>query len=64
MPYAEITMQSLGVVTYSSYILMKLPYRTISYMWGVFCLIPFLINVVSVIARCIHNKKYDAVSRL
>lgn len=54
----EIVLQLVGLFTYSCFILMKMNYLTIAYMWGVFCLIPFLLDVVMVIFAGIKNKKY------
>ena len=54
----EIVLQLVGLFTYSCFILMKMNYLTIAYMWGVFCLIPFLLDVVMVIFSIIKNKKY------
>ena len=54
----EIVLQLVGLFTYSCFILMKMNYLTIAYMWGVFCLIPFLLDVVMVIFSGIKNKKY------
>lgn len=54
----EIVLQLVGLFSYSCFILMKMNYLTIAYMWGVFCLIPFLLDVLMVIFSVIKNKKY------
>lgn len=57
----EIILQLVGLFTYSCFILMKMNYLTIAYMWGVFCLIPFLLDVLMIIFSGIKNKKYEHV---
>lgn len=57
----EIVLQLVGIFTYSCFILMKLNYLTIAYMWGVFCLIPFLLDVVMIVVSLLKNKKYQHV---
>jgi hypothetical protein len=59
--YVEIVLQLLGLFTYSCFILMKMNYLTIAYMWGVFCLIPFVLDVIMVIFSIIKNRKYEHV---
>ena len=54
----ELTFQIVGVFTYGCFILMKINYLTIAYMWGVFCLIPFLLDLVSVTLAILKNKKF------
>jgi hypothetical protein len=44
------------------YILLRMPYKTISYIWGVFCLIPFLMAIASLIYRSVGYKKYSALN--
>lgn len=38
----EVTLQVVALYCYSCFILMKMQYQSISYIWGAFCLIPFL----------------------
>jgi hypothetical protein len=54
----EIVLQLIGIFTYSCFILMKMHYLTIAYMWGVFCLITFLLDIVMIIISVLKNKKY------
>ena len=49
----------MGLFGYVCFIVMKMPYRTISFIWGVFCLIPFVLDVVSVISQVYVNSKYS-----
>lgn len=57
----EITLQIVGIFTYGCFILMKMNYLNIAYMWGVFCLIPFLIDIISIVMAMIRFRKYQAV---
>lgn len=54
----EILLQILGVIGFGMYILGRMPYLTISYIWGVFCLLPFCINLISMIYKSYTYKKY------
>jgi hypothetical protein len=58
---SEIVLQLVGLFTYSCFILMKMNYVTIAYMWGVFCLIPFLLDLAMITFSLIKNKKYEYV---
>jgi len=58
---SEIVLQLVGLFTYSCFILMKMNYLTIAYMWGVFCLIPFLLDLAMIIFSLIKNIKYEYV---
>lgn len=49
----------MGLICYGFYVLLKMPYQTISYIWGVFCLIPFLFSIISVIYKSVSYKKYS-----
>lgn len=62
--YLEMLLQLLGVVLYGLYILLRMPYQTISYIWGVFCLLPFLINIASVIYKTVGFRKYEALRQM
>lgn len=46
------------MVCYGLYVLLRMPYQTISYIWGVFCLVPFLFALASLIYRSVGYKKY------
>jgi Na+/proline symporter len=59
--FEEILFQILGVICYGFYVLLKMPYQTISYIWGVFCLIPFVFAIASVIYKSLGYKKYSIV---
>lgn len=48
----------LGLICYGFYVLLKMPYQTISYIWGVFCLIPFVFAVIAVIYKSVSYRKY------
>jgi hypothetical protein len=37
---------------------MRMQYQTISYIWGSFCLLPFLLDVGGVVSQLISNRKY------
>ena len=52
-------MQVVGLFGYACYILMKMPYQTVAFVWGIFCLPPFLLDVASVISQAYANKKYS-----
>jgi hypothetical protein len=39
----ELILQIIALFLYTCFILMRMQYQTISYIWGVFCLIPFLL---------------------
>jgi hypothetical protein len=54
-------LQLVGIFTYACFILKKMNYVTIAYMWGVFCLIPFLLDVIMIIFSIVRNKKYNNV---
>ena len=41
------------------FILGRMHYRTISYIWGAFCLIPFVISIVSLIFKSLTYRKYS-----
>jgi hypothetical protein len=60
--YVEIVFQVLGVVCYGMYILLRMPYKTISYIWGVFCLVPFVFAIGSLIYRSVGYKKYSILN--
>ena len=49
----------VGLFGYACYILMKMPYQTVAFVWGIFCLPPFLLDVASVISQAYANKKYS-----
>lgn len=38
---------------------MRMQYQTISYIWGVFCLVPFGLEVAGAIVQSVGNRKYD-----
>ena len=58
MNYSEIVLQLIGIFCYACFILMKMHYQTIAYMWGVFCLIPFILDVIMIVFSALKNKKY------
>lgn len=62
--YLEILFQLLGVVCFGMYVLLRMPYKTIRYIWGVFCLIPFLFAIASLIYRSVGYKKYQILNYL
>ena len=49
----------VGLFLYFCFILMRMQYQTLSYIWGAFCLLPFLMDVASVTTQLISNKKYS-----
>jgi uncharacterized Ntn-hydrolase superfamily protein len=48
----------VGLFLYACFILMRIQYQTISYIWGAFCLLPFALDVTAVITQAIANRKY------
>ncbi len=58
----EILLQILGVIGFGMYILSRMHYLTISYIWGVFCLLPFIINIVSLIFKSLSYRKYSLLN--
>jgi hypothetical protein len=57
----EILFQIIGLICYGLYVLLRMPYQTISYIWGVFCLIPFIFAISSIIYKSIGYKKYSNI---
>jgi len=55
----EITLQIVGLFCYSCYILMRMEYKSIAYIWGIFCLIPFLLEIGGIVSQCLRNGKYQ-----
>ena len=55
----EVTLQIVGLYCYCCFILMRMQYQSISYIWGVFCFIPFLIEICGVVSQCLLNGKYQ-----
>jgi len=53
-----LILQLVGLFCYCCFILMKMHFRTIAFMWGVFSLLPFVVDVVGVISQAQVNKKY------
>ena len=41
-----------------------MPYMTISYIWGLFCLIPFILGTSSLVFKAQHFNKYSSVFTL
>lgn len=60
--YSEILLQILGVIGYGMFILSRMHYVTISYIWGVFCLLPFAISILSLIFKSISYRKYSLLN--
>lgn len=58
----EILFQLLGVVCFGMFVLLRMPYKTISYIWGVFNLIPFVFAIASLIYRSVGYKKYQILN--
>lgn len=48
----------VGLFLYACFILMRMQYQTISYIWGATCLLPFALDVAGVITQTIGNRKY------
>lgn len=57
----EIVLQLVGLFSYACFILMKMNYLTIAYMWGVFCLIPFALDMAMIAFSMFKNQKYEYV---
>lgn len=49
----------MGIVCLVLFILLRMHYKTIGYIWGVFCVIPFVIGVVSLISKSLSYRKYS-----
>lgn len=55
-------MQTVGAICLVLFILLRMHYKTIGYIWGIFCLIPFVIGVGSLISKSIAYRKYSNMS--
>lgn len=55
-------MQTVGLICLVLFILLRMHYMTIGYIWGVFCLIPFVIGVVSLISKSVSYRKYSSLN--
>jgi hypothetical protein len=51
-------MQVVGLFLYGCFIVMRMQFQTISYIWGAFCLIPFALDVAGTATQAIANRKY------
>lgn len=52
-------LHTVGIVCLVLFILLRMHYKTIGYIWGVFCVIPFVIGVVSLISKSLSYRKYS-----
>ena len=55
----EILLQLLGTIAYGMFILSRMHYLVITYIWGVFCFLPFLISIGSLIVKSVAYRKYS-----
>lgn len=59
--YAETLTAAIGLVLYGEYILQRMHYQTIWYIWLIFNVLPFFGEIGLLVVNFIYNRKYDRV---
>lgn len=54
----ELNLQVVGLFGFGCFILMRMQYQTIAFVWGVFGLLPFLADVAAVVLQLLNDQKY------
>ena len=57
-------MQTVCVICLVLFILLRMHYKTIGYIWGIFCLIPFVVGIGSLISKSLAYRKYSNMTFL